>query len=64
MNFFKISQSRYIQQLSAKSYGFANLLPLMHFVYIDSNSITNIIATYEPQVHYITDEVNALGDAT
>lgn len=49
-NFFKVINSRYIQKLSEKSYGFADSLSLMHFVCIDSNSITHIIASYEPTV--------------
>jgi hypothetical protein len=48
--FFKVTNSPYLQLLSKESSGIANYYSPIHFAIIESNAITDIIASYEPKV--------------
>ena len=48
--FFKVTNSEYMQWLSAQSYSIIDSEPLIHFIFLAVDSVVDIIATYEPKV--------------
>ncbi|OGI12004.1 MAG: hypothetical protein A2Y40_10985 [Candidatus Margulisbacteria bacterium GWF2_35_9] len=54
--FFKVTNSSYLQLLSKESSGIADYYSLIHFAIIESNSILDIIASYEPNVEFVEDK--------
>ncbi len=51
--FFKVENSEYIQWISEQSYGISDSQQLLHFCFIASDSILDVIAAYEPRVQKI-----------
>ena len=51
--FFKVHNSEYLKWLSDESYTVTDYFNLTHFCIISSESIIDIIASYEPEVKYV-----------
>jgi len=52
-SFFKIINSDYVQWLSNQSCTYANEFTFIHFCFIGSDSIVDILARYEPIVTFL-----------
>ena len=52
-SFFRVLNSRYLHWLSEQSCGISDSRPLMHFSFFTTNSILDIITSYEPKVEFV-----------
>lgn len=50
--FFKISNSEYVRDLVEESYGMLNAKYCIHFVFIASNCIVDVITDHEPKIEF------------
>lgn len=53
-SFFKVKNSRYIRWIERESCGFFDPEGYIHFVFIDSNNILEIVVNYEPRFEFVT----------
>lgn len=56
-SFFIVENSNYIKRLSERAYGVVDFCHLRHFVFITSDSMTDIISAHEPKVSWITHDL-------
>lgn len=52
-SFFKISDSKFIQDLVKESYGMLNAAYSIHFVIVGSNCVVDVVTNYEPKIEFI-----------
>ncbi|MFA6066404.1 MAG: hypothetical protein WC707_04470 [Candidatus Babeliaceae bacterium] len=55
--FFKVTNSLYIQWLFEQSFGTSDSLNFIHFSFIATNSILDIVTNYEPKIELIETEL-------
>ena len=55
--FFKVVNSAYVLWLSEQSYTIAESVPPIHFSFLAVDSIIDVVATCEPKVEFITDNL-------